>query len=105
VFCAVGVYSINSSTFDVYLMALFGLLGYVLVKLECEPAPMLLGFILGPMMEEYLRRAMILSRGDPTTFITRPISASLLLLALVALFIVLLPAVRKTRTEAFGEET
>jgi TctA family transporter len=105
VFCAVGVYSINSSTFDVYLMAVFGLLGYIFAKLDCEPAPMLLGFILGPMMEEYLRRAMILSRGDPTTFITRPISASLLLLALVALCVVLLPAVRKTRTEAFAEET
>jgi TctA family transporter len=104
VFCAVGVYSINSSTFDVFLMALFGLLGYLFAKLDCEPAPMMLGFILGPMMEEYLRRAMILSRGDPTTFITRPISASLLLLAVIAMVIVLLPAIRKTREVAFQEE-
>lgn len=104
VFCGVGVYSINSSTFDVYLMAGFGLLGYVLAKLDCEPAPMLLGFILGPMMEEYLRRAMILSRGDPTTFITRPLSATMLAMAVVALLIVLLPAIRKTREEAFLEE-
>jgi TctA family transporter len=104
VFCAVGVYSINSSTFDVFLMALFGLLGYIFAKLDCEPAPMMLGFILGPMMEEYLRRAMILSRGDPTTFITRPISASLLVLAVIAMTIVLLPAIRKTREVAFQEE-
>jgi putative tricarboxylic transport membrane protein len=103
VFCAVGVYSINSSTFDVYLMALFGLLGYVFAKLECEPAPMLLGFILGPMMEEYLRRAMILSRGDATTFLTRPISATLLVMSIVALAIVLLPAIRRTREVAFRE--
>ncbi len=104
VFCGVGVYSINSSTFDVYLMAAFGLLGYVFAKLECEPAPMLLGFILGPMMEEYLRRAMILSRGDPTTFLTRPLSATMLGLAVLALIVVLLPAIRKTRQEAFKEE-
>ena len=65
VFCAIGVFSLNNSDFDVYLMALFGLLGYVFAKLDCEPAPMLLGFILGPMMEEYLRRAMLLSRGNP----------------------------------------
>ncbi len=104
VFCGVGVYSINSSTFDVYLMALFGLLGYIFSKLECEPAPMLLGFILGPMMEEYLRRAMILSRGDATTFLTRPISASLLAMSVVAMAIVLLPAIRRTREVAFRED-
>jgi len=78
VFCAIGVYSLNNATFDVYLMALFGLLGYIFAKLECEPAPMLLGYILGPMMEEFLRRAMLLSRGDPLVFLTRPISAVLL---------------------------
>ena len=65
VFCAIGVFSLNNSDFDVYLMVLFGFLGYVFRKLDCEPAPMLLGFILGPMMEEFLRRALLLSRGDP----------------------------------------
>jgi len=104
VFCGVGVYSVNNSTFDVYLMAGFGLLGYVLAKLECEPAPMLLGFILGPMMEEYMRRAMILSRGDPTTFLTRPISATMLAIAVIAMIIVLLPAIRRTREVAFRED-
>jgi TctA family transporter len=104
VFCAIGVYSMNNSTFDVYLMALFGLLGYLFARLECEPAPMLLGFILGPMMEEYLRRAMLLARGDATTFLTRPLSATLLALAVIAMFLVLVPVVRKTREEAFHEE-
>ena len=65
VFCAIGVFSLSNTTFDVYLMALFGLLGYVFRKLGCEPAPMLLGFILGPPMEEYLRRALVLSEGSP----------------------------------------
>ena len=70
VFCAIGVFSLNNSEFDVYLMALFGVLGYVLAQLGCEPAPMLLAFILGPLMEEYLRRAMLLSRGNPWVFVT-----------------------------------
>ncbi len=104
VFCSIGVFSLNNSDFDVYLMALFGLFGYVCLKLDCEPAPMLLGFILGPMMEEYLRRALLLSRGDPTVFITRPISATMLALALVFLCMVLVPAFRKTREEAFQED-
>ena len=104
VFCAIGVYSLDNQSFSVYLMAVFGVLGYVFAKLECEPAPMMLGFILGPMMEEYLRRALVLSRGDATTFVTRPISATMLALALVALFLVLVPAFRKTREEVFQEE-
>lgn len=103
VFCAIGVFSLNNTEFDVYLMALFGLLGYVFIKLDCEPAPMLLGFILGPMMEEYLRRALLLSRGDPLVFIQRPISATMLALALVAMIIVLVPAIRAKRVEAFQE--
>ena len=103
VFCGIGVFSLNGSTFDIYLMALFGLLGYVFAKLECEPAPMLLGFLLGPMMEEYLRRSLLLSRGDATTFLTRPLSASLLILALVALVIVLLPAISRKRETVFKE--
>ncbi|OYZ89844.1 MAG: hypothetical protein B7X99_18560 [Rhizobiales bacterium 17-65-6] len=102
-FCCIGVYSVNNNTFDVYTMALFGVAGYMLVKLECEPAPLLLGFVIGPMLEEYLRRAMLISRGDPMVFFTRPISATLLLLAFAALVIVLLPSVGKTREEAFRE--
>ncbi|MEP9378047.1 tripartite tricarboxylate transporter permease [Aquabacter sp. CN5-332] len=102
-FCCIGVYSVNNNTFDVYTMALFGLAGYILVKLECEPAPLLLGFVIGPMLEEYLRRAMLISRGDPLVFVTRPISAGLLLVAVVALVVVLLPSVNKTREEAFKE--
>jgi TctA family transporter len=104
VFCAIGVYSLSNSTLDVHLMALFGVLGYVFAKLECEPAPMLLGFLLGPMMEEYLRRALTISRGDATTFLTRPISVSMLAMAVVVMVIVLLPAIRKTRDVAFKEE-
>lgn len=104
VFCSIGVFSLNNSTFDVYLMAMFGVLGYVLSKLDCEPAPLLLGFILGPMMEEYLRRAMVLSRGDPMVFVERPISATMLALALIGLIVVLLPSIRKKREEAFTEE-
>jgi TctA family transporter len=101
VFCAIGVFSLNNSEFDIYLMALFGVLGYVLARLGCEPAPMLLAFILGPLMEEYLRRAMLLSRGDPWVFVQRPISATLLGLAVLAMCAVLLPAFGKARKEAF----
>jgi TctA family transporter len=103
-FCSIGVFSLNNSQFDVYLMALFGLLGYICLKLDCEPAPMLLGFIIGPMMEEYLRRALLLSRSDPTVFVTRPISATMLAIAALALIAVALPVLRKKREEAFHEE-
>jgi putative tricarboxylic transport membrane protein len=103
VFCAIGVFSLNNNEFDVYLMAAFGLLGYVFAKLECEPAPMLLGFILGPMMEEYLRRAMLLSRGDPLVLLQRPISATILVVAVLAMVVVLRPAIREKRKEAFQE--
>ena len=85
-------------------MAFFGFIGYVLVKLRCEPAPLLLGFVLGPLLEENLRRAMILSRGDPTTFVTRPISAGLLFVAALVLVVVFLPSVKKKREEVFVEE-
>ncbi len=103
-FCAIGVYSTNNNTFDIWLVALFGLIGYVFMKLGCEPAPLLLGFILGPMMEENLRRALLLSRGDWSVFVTRPLSGSLLAAALVLLIIVLLPSVKAKRQEAFVEE-
>ena len=103
VFCAIGVFSLSNSVFDVYFMALFGLLGYVFAKLECEPAPMLLALILGPMMEEYLRRALIISRGDPAVFFQRPISCAILLVAVAALAVALIPAIRTKREEAFQE--
>jgi putative tricarboxylic transport membrane protein len=102
-FCCIGVYSINNSVFDVFMTAAFGVLGWLFVKLECEPAPLLLGFILGPMMEENLRRAMLLSRGDPTVFFTRPISAVMLGMAVALLLIIVAPSIRKTREEAFQE--
>lgn len=101
--CSIGVYSVASNTYDLYAVAFFGLLGYVLSKLRCEPAPLLLGFVLGPLLEENLRRAMILSRGDPSTFVTRPISAGLLLLALAVLVLVFTPQIRRRRDEVFTE--
>lgn len=103
VFCAIGVYSINNNPFDVTMTAAFGLLGYVFYKLRCEPAPLILGFILGPMMEENLRRAMLLSRGDPTVFFTRPLSLGLLVAAGALIVIVALPNIKKKREEAFHE--
>jgi TctA family transporter len=103
VFMAIGVFSLSNSPFDVLIMAIFGVLGWICVKLECEPAPMILGFILGPLMEENLRRAMLLSRGDPSTFITKPISAGFIIASVILLAIVALPAIRKKREEAFVE--
>jgi len=103
VFCSIGVFSLNNSEFDVFMMALFGLFGYICSKLEMEAAPMLLGFIIGPMMEEYLRRALLLSRSDPMVFLQRPISATMLILSALALAVVLLPSLRKKREEAFEE--
>ncbi|UVC07943.1 tripartite tricarboxylate transporter permease [Rhizobium sp. TH2] len=103
-FCSIGVYSVKSNVFDLYSVAFFGFIGYVLVKLRCEPAPLLLGFVLGPLLEENLRRAMILSHGNAATFVTRPISAGLLLLAALILIIVFLPSIRSKREEVFQEE-
>src|SRR5450755_3005970 len=102
-FCAIGVYSINNTSFDVSQTAVFGALGLLFVKLECEPAPLLLGFVLGPMMEENLRRAMLLSRGDPTVFFTRPISLGMLIAAAALLLLIVAPNFRKKREEAFAE--
>jgi TctA family transporter len=103
VFCCIGVYSLSNSSFDVAMAAGFGLLGYIFTKLDCEPAPLVLGFVLGPMMEEYLRRAMTLSRGDPTVFFTRPISLAMLLVAGILLLTIIAPAVRRKREEVFQE--
>jgi TctA family transporter len=103
-FCCIGVFSLNNSTFDIYMMAVFGLLGFAFRRLGAEPAPMLLAFILGPMMEEYLRRALLLSYGDPTVLISSPISGTLLLIAGVLIVLVLLPTISRSRVEAFQEE-
>jgi putative tricarboxylic transport membrane protein len=103
VFCCIGVFSLNNSMFEVLILVGFGFLGYTFLKFGCEPAPLLLAFILGPLMEENLRRAMLLSRGDPVVFVQRPISATLLAVALLLLVIVLLPMVRKSRDSAFKE--
>ena len=104
VFCCIGVYSVNNTVFDIYLTAGFGILGYLFMKFKCEAPPLLLGFVLGPMMEENFRRALLLSRGDYSVFVTRPLSASLLAAAAFLVVIVLLPAFKKTREEAFVED-
>jgi TctA family transporter len=104
VFCGIGLYTLNNNNFDVFMAAGFGIVGYIFYKLGCEPAPLLLGFILGPMMEENLRRALLLSRGDWSTFVTRPLSAGLLFAALLMVVVVSLPSIKKKREEAFQEE-
>lgn len=102
-FCCIGVYSLNRNPFDVVISAGFGVLGYILTKFDCEPAPLLLAFILGPMMEENLRRALLLSRGDPTVFLTQPISLAMIVLALILLLLMVNPRIRDKRKEAFKE--
>jgi len=104
VFCCIGVYSVNNTVFDIYLTAAFGILGYVFMKFKCEAPPLLLGFVLGPMMEENFRRALLLSRGDFSVFVTRPLSASLLAVAALLVVLVSVPAFKKTREEAFVED-
>jgi TctA family transporter len=102
-FCCIGLYSLNNNNFDVFMAAIFGIIGVVFYKLGCEPAPLLLGFILGPMMEENLRRALLLSRGDWTTFMSRPLSAGLLIASVLMIVIVMLPSIKKQREQAFQE--
>jgi putative tricarboxylic transport membrane protein len=103
-FASIGTYSISLNAYHVYAIAFFGILGYVLIKLGCEPAPLLLGFVLGPLLERYLRRALTISQGDATVFFTRPISLVLLLLAVAALVVAVLPSVRRKREDVFEEE-
>jgi TctA family transporter len=103
VFCSIGVYSLSNTSFDIYLMAGFGLFGYICAKIEAEPAPMLLGYIIGPMMEEYLRRTLLLSDNDPIAFLQSPISATILACSVIAMTMVLIPALRSKREEAFVE--
>ena len=104
VFAAIGTFSLGFNPWHVYAIAFFGILGYVLIKCGCEPAPLLLGFVLGPLLEENLRRALIISRGDPSVFLTRPISAALLVVAVGALVLAVLPAIRRRREVVFQEE-
>jgi putative tricarboxylic transport membrane protein len=104
VFCGIGSYTLNNNSFDVYMTAGFTVVGYLFYKLGCEPAPLLLGFILGPMMEENLRRALLLSRGDWTTFATRPLSAGLLIASVLMIVVVMLPSIKAKREEAFHDE-
>jgi TctA family transporter len=103
VFCCIGVYTVDNKIFDIYEIAALSAVGYVLLKLDCEPAPMVLGFILGPMMEENLRRTMMISFGDPSVFLTRPISATFLIAAAVLLLVIALPTLRAKREEAMQE--
>ena len=102
VFSAIGIYSVNGSPFELYLTALFGIVGFILMKLGFPLAPMLLGFVLGPMMEENLRRAMLMGRGDPSLFFTRPISLGFLIATALILVLMALPAVHKRREEIAG---
>ncbi len=103
-FCAIGAYSIGFSVFDIYVMAAFTVVGVVFSKLDCEPAPLLLGFIIGPLFEENVRRALTLSRGDAMVFLTRPLSATMLAIALIALVLALTPALRRKREEVFVDD-
>ena len=102
-FMVIGVYSINNNALDVYMTILFGLMGFIFIKLKTEPAPLILAFVLGPLMEENLRRALLISRGDPTVFVTRPISAGFLVVTLILLVIIALPFLRKKKEEATVE--
>jgi TctA family transporter len=102
-FCCIGTYTINSNVFDVFVMAFFSVFGYVCLKLDCEPAPLILGFVLGPMMEENLRRALLISRGDPSVFVTEPISLVFLLISALLLLVVAAPWIRSKREEALQE--
>nr|WP_315594828.1 tripartite tricarboxylate transporter permease [uncultured Cupriavidus sp.] len=103
-FCCIGVYSVQNTTFDVFQTAAFGVIGYLFIKLKCEPAPLLLGFVLGPMMEENFRRSLLLSRGDFSVFVTRPLSLGLLVAAAILVAIVAMPSIKSKREEAFQEE-
>jgi putative tricarboxylic transport membrane protein len=102
-FCCIGAYAVNSNTYDVFVMAFFTVFGYVCLKLDCEPAPLILGFVLGPLMEENLRRALLISRGDTMVFIQEPISLAFLIASALLLLVVAAPAIQKKREEALHE--
>jgi TctA family transporter len=102
-FCVIGIYATNTNFTQMVMTAVFALFGYILVKFECEPAPLVLGFILGPLMEENLRRALVISRGDPTIFLESWISIVLLALTVLVIALIVLPQIRKSREQAFQE--
>ena len=102
-FCATGVYVIGSSVFEVYLMAAFGVIGLALARCGCDPVPLLLGFILGPMLEENLRRALLITNGDPSIFFVRHLSAAFLALSALLVLLALLPSLKSKRDEVFQE--
>ena len=102
-FCCIGAYVVNTNLFDIYVLAFFAVFGYLCLKLECEPAPLILGFVLGPLMEENLRRALLISRGDPRVFVEEPISLAFLIAAALLLVVVAAPAIRRKREEALQE--
>jgi TctA family transporter len=102
-FCCIGVYSINNNPFDLFQLVVFSAIGYILLKLDCEPAPLILGLVLGPMMEEYLRRALLISLGNPSVLVTSPLSAAFLFAALVLLVSIAVPVIRKQREVAMKE--
>jgi TctA family transporter len=104
VLCCVGAYSVQQTPVILMLTAAFALLGYIFLKLGCEPAPFILGFVLGPLLEENLRRAMVISGGDPSIFLRRPISLGLLLATVGLILLIVVPQLRKTREAAFQEE-
>jgi putative tricarboxylic transport membrane protein len=103
VFCSIGVFSINNGTFEVYEAALFCIFGYMLIKLDLPAAPLLLGLVLGPAIKENFRRAMVLSRGDSTVFLTSPLSGGLLAAAAIAIALIMLPTIRSKREEALKD--
>ena len=102
-FSCIGTYVIGNNRFDIFVMAFFTIFGYLAIKLDCEPAPLILGFVLGPMMEENLRRALLISRGDPMVFLQEPLSLAFLIAAALLLLVVAAPAIRRTREEALQE--
>jgi putative tricarboxylic transport membrane protein len=102
-FCVIGIYATNTNFTQLVMTAVFALFGYILVKFECEPAPLVLGFILGPLMEENLRRALVISRGDPRIFLESWISIVLLALTVLVIVLIVLPQIRKSREQAFQE--
>jgi TctA family transporter len=102
-FCCIGAYTVNSNSYDLFVMAFFAVFGYLCLKLDCEPAPLILGFVLGPLMEENLRRSLLISRGDPIVFIQEPISLAFLIVSALLLLVVAAPAIRKKREEALQE--
>src|SRR3546814_20408751 len=104
VFCTIGVYSLNYNVFDIWMTAAFGLVGYIWAKLKCEGAPLLLGLVLGPMMEENFRRALLLARGDYSTFFPRPLSLNLLIVATLLVILVTLPSIKQKIGRATGRE-